>query len=809
MSRSAYLVFLLAALVLPSIPALSAPPDPDLLKPALAGPLADVKEIVFAMREFGRDGHWYANFGYYCLTDSRKAYGSGGGKLCKLDIRTGKVTNLIDDPEGGVRDPQVSYDGKRIIFSWRKAGTENYNLYEINCDGTSLRRLTDAPFDDIEPCYLPDGDITFVSTRCKRWVNCWLTQVAVMYRCDAEGKHIRILSSNIEQDNTPWPLPDGRVIYTRWEYVDRSQLGYHQLWVSNPDGTGVMTMFGNMNSGTVIIDAKPIPNTDKLIAIFSPGHGRTEHQGAMTIIDPKGGPDEVSCTKTLNKGQSFRDPFPLSEDCFLVAEGPRLLLMNQQGQTQTIYSSDKTPVHEPRPIIARPRETIIAPKVDLMRDTGTVILSDVNHGRNMEGIKPGDIKKLLVLETLPKPVNFTGGTEPLSHGGTFTLERILGTVPVEADGSAYVEIPAMRPVFFVALDANDMAIKRMQSFMSVQPGETLSCAGCHEQRYQAAPPRGHLAALTRAPSRIEPIADVPDVIDDPRDVQPVLDAHCVKCHSADKPEGGVNLSGHRGPIYSHSFYTMFEKKLVSDGRNNRGNLPPRSIGSSASHLMTLLDGKHYDAKASVLEQKRLRLWIETGAAYPGTYAALFTGMLGGYDENRLVLNGTDDPAVQAAAQTITRRCASCHTDKIGILPRSPWDDTKNQPWLGIKDRISRHAIFDLTEPAKSILLKAPLAKIAGGYDRCAGKTGQSVFTTVEDPDYRLILSGIHAAKQQLDQIKRFDMPGFIPNDAYIREMKRFGILPESFRVGKDAINAYEVDRKYWRSLWWTAWGREN
>ena len=121
-------------------------------------------------------------------------------------------------------DPQVHYDGHKILFAYRKGGTENYHLYEIDADGTHLNQLTDGPFDDIEPTYLPDGEIVFVSTRCKRWVNCWLTQGAILHRCNADGSNIHAISSNSEQDNTPWPLPDGRLLYTRWGYVDRSQV---------------------------------------------------------------------------------------------------------------------------------------------------------------------------------------------------------------------------------------------------------------------------------------------------------------------------------------------------------------------------------------------------------------------------------------------------------------------------------------------------------------------------------------------------------------------------------------------------------
>jgi Tol biopolymer transport system component len=222
----------------------AAPQSNALLVQALAGPLRNVGEIVFCTRTRYDDPHWYANIGYYCDDENRKAYPGNGkpddSKLLKYELATGKISVLLDAKGGTVRDPQVHYDGKKILFSYRPAGTDHFNLYEIDVDGGNLRQLTRGEFDDYEPIYLPDGGIAFVSTRCNRWVNCWMTQVGVIYRCDSNGGNLELLSANTEHDNTPWVLPDGRILYTRWEYVDRSQVEYHHLWAMNPDGTGQM-----------------------------------------------------------------------------------------------------------------------------------------------------------------------------------------------------------------------------------------------------------------------------------------------------------------------------------------------------------------------------------------------------------------------------------------------------------------------------------------------------------------------------------------------------------------------------------------
>ena len=797
----------------------------SLLDRLRAGPISGVNEFIFAARKMNdTDGHWYANIGYYAHDPNRKAWREGT-KLYRWNLATGELRTLLDDPRGGVRDPQVSYQGDSILFSYRKGGTENYLLYEMNVDGSGLRQLTRGEYDDIEPTYLPCGDIVFVSTRCKRWVNCWLTQVAIMHRCDPNGGHIRPLSSNNEQDNTPWPLPDGRLLYTRWEYIDRSQVDYHHLWTSNPDGTAQTIWFGNLHPGTVMIDAKPIPGSDKVVAIFSPGHGWPEHAGPVTVLDTKAGPDAAAHAHKLTAERPYRDPWAFSEDCFIAALEGTLVLLDGQGHTQELFRLPDADLkagmrlHEPRPLAPRPRERVIPERVALKDSTGRLVLADIYEGRNMAGVKRGEIKKLLVLESLPMPIHYTGGMDPISYGGTFTLERLVGTVPVEPDGSAYLELPALRSFFFVALDEHDLSVKRMQSFCTVQPGEVTSCLGCHENRTrapshaQAAPA---LLALQRPPSRPEPVAGVPDVLDFPRDIQPVLDALCVNCHGYDKsPAGGPRagrliLSGDRGPMFSHSYYMLTIAHLFADGRNQpRSNYPPRALGTSSSRLLALVDGSHYGVKATPAQLQLLKCWIETGAAYPGTYAALGCGMIGSYGENQEMDLDVDWPTTKAGAQVLASRCATCHNDPSRLLPLSLADERGVsfwQPNLGDpRLNTSRHIVFNLSRPDKSLLLLAPLAEAAGGWGLCRDpKSNQkvTVFASAHDPAYQALLAMCAAGKDRLEQVKRFDMPDFRPRKDWVREMVRYGILAQQDAAPGRALDVYATERKYWQSLWY-------
>ena len=793
------------------------PPNDDWAKELLAGPASHIDEMIFATRTHISE-HWYANFGYFSPAGEHKAYGKGG-RLCRLSLKTDKLALLIDDLEGAVRDPCVHYDAQRIVFSYRKGGTETYHLYEIGADGSNLRQLTDGVYDDIEPCYLPDGGIVIVSARARRWVNCWLTQVATLHRCDADGRNIRQLSANVEHDNTPWVLPDGRILYMRWEYVDRSQVNYHHLWTMNPDGTGQMVYFGNLHPGGVFIDAKPIPGDGQVVLIHSPGHGAPEHAGYVATVNVKQGPDYLPAMRNVSRIPGFRDPWAVAEDVFLVAQDHRLVLMDGRGRTFTLYALPPefkgVGLHEPRPLMKRPREPVVPSQADLSQPTGRYLLSDVSLGRNMNGIRPGEIKKLLVLESLPKPVNFTGGMDPLSYSGTFTLERVLGTVPVEEDGSAFFEVPATRSLLFVALDENDRAVKRMQSFTTVGPGETLGCVGCHEHRTQTTPawaPTLPLAAR-RGARPIEPLAGAPDVPDFPRDIQPILDRHCLKCHDYDKRDGATILTGDRGPMFSHSYFTLVVRKQVADGRNYaRSNYPPRALGSGGSSLMDKLDPAHHDVRVSPSERQTVRLWLDAGAPYPGTYAALGTGMIGGYQANAEVLeNDQRWPETRAAQAVFARRCATCHTDRQRPIPKtlsdeiglSFWSPSMSDPRL----LSSRHLAFNLTRPEKSLILLAPLARTAGGYGLCrpAGapvKTDGQVLASRDDPDYRTLLAMCEAGARRLNEIKRFDMPGFRPRPEYVREMIRYGVLPKSFDPATDPIDVYAVDRTYWGLFEW-------
>ncbi|MBN2507687.1 MAG: hypothetical protein JXQ71_13440 [Verrucomicrobia bacterium] len=798
-------------------PAPNTPAPAGLVARALDGPLRGTPEIVFCTRLPYDDPHWYANIGYYCDDERKKAYPGNGapdvGRLLKLNLKTREVTVLFDAQGGSVRDPQVHYDARKILFAHRRAGTDHFHLYEIGVDGAGLRQLTAGAFDDYEPTYLPDGGIAFVSTRCRRWVNCWMTQVGVIYRCDADGGHLQLLSANTEHDNTPWMLPDGRILYTRWEYVDRSQVEFHHLWIMNPDGTGQMVFYGNMHPHILMIDAKPVPGSTDVLAGFSPGHGVNEHAGIATLVTSDGGPDDLRSARALHKGGLVKDPYPLSPGLFLMARHNQILVMDRSGRVEVAHTQPGPGgVHEPRPLRPRARERLIAPRTKPGQSTGRLVLSDVYNGRRLEGVRRGEVTQLLVLESLPKQVNFSGGPDLVSWLGTFTLARVLGTVPVEADGSAYFEVPANRQVFFVALDSRDLSVKRMQSFCSVAPGEVLGCVGCHEPRARAPENKGPsaLLALQRAPSSITPFAGMPDVLDFPRDIQPVLDRHCVSCHNYERREGRVALTGDLGPQWSHSYFTLLARLLVADGRNGLGNQPPRTLGSAASPLLRLAGGGHYDVKVSPAEWRTLWLWIESGAPFAGTYAALRN------ERDQHLAGQATRTVYQRAGAILRQRCAGCHAPgktggphekplpfhdelrrknrRIVGRPTADWERLviPNDPIA----RFSTDILINFTRPRHSPLLLGPLARSAGGFESCG-----AVFKDTADPGYQQLLAALREGRAVFGSQPRYGTAGFKPNAQYVRELKRFGVLPAAFDLAREGLDVFDADQRYWRLFW--------
>jgi len=843
-------------------------PPPVAAGPSMLGSFLDAgmpEEVLFAVRKPSIDGHWYANIAYYATDPCRPTFPMhSGGRLCVHNVRTRETRTVFEDPEGNIRDPQLHYDGDRILFAYLPKGRQHYSLYEIGIDGTGLRQLTgrgeeDSPgmedretfsppgWDDFEPSYLPDGRIVFCSTRANRYVQCWMTQVATLHKCDADGGNIRPLSANVEHDNTPWPLSNGQVAYMRWEYVDRFHMGFHHLWSMNPDGTRQMVLYGNQINHGTILAPKPVPGSSRIVATWSPGHGRREHYGRTALIDPRLGPDDPEGVRFISKDDVHCDPWAFSEDHFLVANKASLELMNGRGETETLYrlpddlAAQGFWIGEPRPVAKRPREPVLADATHPSADHGVVAMANIYQGRKMRDLEPGTVKNLLVYEVLPKPINYSGAMSEMSAGGTFSVERLIGSVPVSEEGSAHFKLPPLRSFLFLAMDGKGHCVKRMHSFTSVMPGERVTCIGCHENRTEAPDPedRDRLLRIMRSPPEFpEPVEGVPEIFDYLRDIQPILDRHCLACHDHDREEGGFNISGHWGPLYPIGYIQMSWRQLFGDNRvmlpyseHSKSNFDPYEIGTGSSRLLKLIEEGHGGVAMPEAERKIVRHWLDAGANHAGTYAVNCHGTIGYYLNSVNVRNDKDWPETRAMTEVHRRRCDSCHApteEERGIgtykLPAHfyvryyPPDEHQKNRYVAHTlsedgGRFNRHLVFNLSYPELSKAARAPLARAAGGLGVCESRSGTPVFRDKTDPDYRAIVAAVARGRRHiLEENNRFCMVNpspnngkdcpvrYVPRRDYVREMIRYGVLPADHDFDSP-VNPFELDQAYWKTFW--------
>ncbi len=528
---------------------------------------------------------------HYTLGGSHYAYTEGqsdaqaerhffpGSELCLLewDGQEFHEQTLIRDEHGVIRDPDVSFDGKRILFSWKKSDREDdYHLYEMDVRSREIRQLTfGLGVADYEGVYLPNGDIVFNSTRCVQTVDCWWTEVSNLYRCNKDGGVIHRLAFDQVHDNFPTVTPDGRILYTRWEYNDRGQVYPQPLLQMNADGTNQREFYGgNSWFPTTILHARAIPGGNRVLAIatghhsrqtgklieIDPSQGRQENQGVTLIAPPRVTPGE-RIDKYGQRGELFQYPYPLSEQEYLVAYhpagwdwahgelGPRfgIYFMTRDGHRELLAIDRTLPCSQPIPLRRRFQRHVRPSEVDYRTDTGTCYIQDVYEGPGLAGIARGTIKRLRVVALDFRAAgvgsNRNGGpgggalvSTPVAIGnGAWDPKIILGDATVHEDGSVYFKIPARRPVYFQLLDERGFMVQTMRSWTTLQPGENASCVGCHEHKNSVPTlaQRRLSDAMAAGVESLRPFYGAARGFSFPTQVQPILDRHCVACHDAD------------------------------------------------------------------------------------------------------------------------------------------------------------------------------------------------------------------------------------------------------------------------------------
>jgi hypothetical protein len=545
-----------------------------------------MRRVVLVKRPYELGGSHYAYTEGQSDTQAERHF-APNASMCVLEmtdpIRPGYVRTLLADTQGTLRDPDVSYDGGRVLFSWKKSDLkDDFHLYEMTVADGKTRQLTSGlGFADYEDVYLPSGDILFNSSRCVQTVDCWWTEVSNLYTCGPDGRFLRRLSYDQVHTNYPTVTPEGRVIYTRWDYNDRGQLWPQGLLQMNPDGTAQTEFYGN-NSWfpTTPLHARAIPGTGKVVAIFSGHH--TLQKGWLGIVDPALGRQENQGAKLIapvrpteavhvdgygQSGDQFQYPYPLSSTAFLVtlkpdasaASGPPdgrmfnrfgLYFIDIDGRRELLAYDEAFSCTQAIPLRPRPRPHVRPSVVDYTKSTGTIYLQDIYRGPGLAGVPRGTIKNLRVVALRYRAAgagsSSNGGpaggayvSSPISLNGAWDVKVVLGTAKVHEDGSACFEVPARTPIYFQPLDSRGRAVQTMRSWATLQPGARFSCVGCHESK-NAAPKSPALSLAVRGgPRTLTPWYGPSRGFSFQREVQPILDRHCTACHYLPQPPRGA------------------------------------------------------------------------------------------------------------------------------------------------------------------------------------------------------------------------------------------------------------------------------
>jgi hypothetical protein len=710
----------------------------------------------------------------HVYTYHNEGFQAGGGLyIFRPTADGGQLRRLVACPEGQILDCDVSYDGTEVLFSWRRSEDDYYQLYRVRTDGTGLRRLTDHPSYNFNGCWLPDGDIAFLSTRKAAFAYCWTSPVGILHRMDADGRDVRRLSANYLNDFTPSIGNDGKIIYGRWEYVDRPAIPIQSLWTINPDGTRLSVYYGNrVLSPATFIEPRAIPGDSRVLCTMTAHNGPC--RGAIGVVDPRLGVNAQQAIWNLtpeidigrvDRGSGnhvkgpYESPYPLDREHFLVSRAGTILLRDYEGTQQAVVLRPKDGMgyYCVQPIRPRPRPPVVASALTEERDGwATIIMQDVYRGLEPH-VKRGDIKQICVVQEIEKSRRaetqyraFGFQFPVVSCGATYAPKKVWGYVPVAEDGSACFKVPAGLPLYFMAIDAQGRAVQRMRSFTHLADGEVHGCVGCHEPRSES-PDRGfRMAALQQEAGQAKPPV-VPEWglrgFSYPRIVQPVLDEHCAECHTGTDPAGGVDLSGDKTDFFNVSYEVLAREGRPGENRytkwiptfngmeENILIVEPGSWGSPASRLADIVLSGHPDPEGhprvelDSASQRRILTWIDLNVPYYGT------SLSNHYERTgcRRMVPEELDAALQRVAE---RRCASCHgKDDKGLvrLPRKIWLRVDN--------------------PALNSFLQAPLAKSAGGTEAC----GTVVFASHDDPDYQEILATFAPLEQLLEETPRIDM----------------------------------------------------
>ena len=700
-----------------------------------------------------------------------------------------RVREILRDkmPPGTVQNPCLHWDGSRVVFSFcdhtePKEDLRCFYIWEAAVDGSWVRQITGTQRDplatwenrktvmieDFDPCYLPDGGIAFTSTRNQTYGRCHggrYTPAYMLFRCEADGSKIRQISFGEANEWAPSVLANGRLIYTRWDYINRHDTYLQGLWQMQPDGTSTAHYYGNSSRTPCMSTAGTQVPDSRLVATIAMAH-HSYSVGSLHLLDTTEGEDgfepiiritpEISFPEShdpVGGGGSggYATPFPLSESLYFAARNEirrrnrdghaagqggidpvnayAIYLVDSIGGRELIYYDDQMSSFSPMPLIRRETPPTLVSRIDDSEDiskmknpTGIFYIQDIFQSR--QPLVRGEGKAIRVNQIFGQPRPGRPGSSIVDNE---IVKGTLGTVPVGADGKVAFEAPAGVPLQLQLIDENEMAILTMRTVVYLQPGEVSGCVGCHEQREStlsaystpASMGMGEIRKITPSVSQ-----NYPGGFSFQKSVQPALDRHCISCHGLDgRNDGNLNLMNE---WTDHSLSRAY-RALANTGRiafahrNSETDISvPKDYFAHAGTLVSYLKGdhaKHWNPEPEAM--KRIVNWLDLNAQCYGDYS-----------DNRIERRGLRENRVDKLREAIREEFPGQDGER---LSRQPTD-----------------ALINVANWQESRILMAPLSQSAGGW----GQIGK--WNSADDPVRQRFVALV---RDSLNPINGFDVFG--------------------------------------------------
>ena len=590
-----------------------------------------------------------------------------------------KARTVFRHPGGSViKHMELHFDARKIMFS---GGGSNkaWAVLEIDADGKDLRELTPSDQPDVQwfdACYLPEKDyIVTASTAGMQGLPCENggKPMVNLYKVNTKTKQVRQLTFEQDSDWHPRVHHNGRILYLRWEYTDIPHYYSRYMFHMNPDGTGQMEYWGSGSYfPTAYCWARPVPNHSTMIVGTVSGHHAKSETGRLLLIDPAlgrkypfryrhndkswGAPrtvfnvhpkplpaSETGCVQEVpgwgrdvvgnvydNQGggqkYTFQTPWPLSDKYFLVSlkgftedsSKWTLCLVDAFDNMTTIYADKDYDIFEPMPMAPRKTPPVL-PDRTRKGAPATIFCTDLYGGRGMKGVPRGTVKELRVFAYHYGYIR-SGGHASVGLESSWDIKRILGTVPVESDGSFSFEAPPNTPLAIQPLDSDGAAVALMRSWIVGMPGENLACNGCHEDQNEVTPSKFALAGR-RAPHRIKPWFGSKRPFCFATEIQPLLRKYCLSCHDDTEKKGGISFEkdtpGRWNSDRSYLSLVAFVRRPGPE--SDMDMLQPMEYHASTSQLVRMFKKGHNGVELADKDWRQLYTWIDLNAPHRGAW----------------------------------------------------------------------------------------------------------------------------------------------------------------------------------------------